>query len=61
MAPVQVTANPPAADVGWSSVSKLASAEHDRADHGMKGDTDRAQLHPTTLLQTEKSKRCNFH
>lgn len=59
MAPVQATAtmsaaNPPAADLGWPSLSKLASAEHDRADHGMKGDSESCALHPTALQQTEK-------
>lgn len=60
MEPVLATAtmseaNPPAADGGWSSFSNLASAEHDRADHGMKGGTERSTLHPTAPLQTEKS------
>ena len=60
MTPVQAIAtmfeaNPPATDPGWPSLSKLASAEHDRALHGMNGDSESCALHPSAPLQTEKS------
>ena len=53
-APVQATATKPAASL------PAADLECDRAGHGIKGDTDRARLHPTALLQTVKSD-AGFH
>ena len=56
---MQATATKPVANLPEANLP-AADLECDRAGHGMKGDTDRAQLHPTAHLQTVKSD-AGFH